>query len=62
MGLKKQAAEDLARLIDLNESEIDSIKRYGQGEALFICGSRRMRINVVATEEELESFGKGGGL
>ncbi len=62
MGLKKQAAEDLARLIDLNESEIDSIKRYGQGEALFICGSRRMRINIVVTDEELESFGKGGGL
>ena len=62
MGLKKQAAEDLARLIDLNESEIDSIKRYGQGEALFVCGSRRMRISVIASDEELESFGKGGGL
>lgn len=62
MGLKKQAAEDLARLIDLNDSEKESIKRYSQGEALFVCGSRRMRINVVATEEELESFGKGGGL
>jgi Domain of unknown function DUF87. len=62
MGLKKQAAEDLARLIDLNESEKESIKRYSQGEALFVCGSRRMRINVIATEEELESFGKGGGL
>ena len=62
MGLKKQAAEDLARLIDLNESEIDSIKRYGQGEALFVCGSRRMRINIIVTDEELESFGKGGGL
>ena len=62
MGLKKQAVEDLARLIDLNDSEKESIKRYSQGEALFVCGSRRMRINVVATEEELESFGKGGGL
>ena len=62
MGLKKQAAEDLSRLIDLNDSEKESIKRYSQGEALFVCGSRRMRINVVATEEELESFGKGGGL
>lgn len=62
MGLKKQAAEDLARLIDLNDSEKESIKRYSQGEALFVCGSRRMRINVVATDEELESFGKGGGL
>ena len=62
MGLKKQAATDLSRLIDLNESEIESIKKYGQGEALFVCGSRRMRINVVVTDEELDSFGKGGGL
>ena len=62
MGLKKQAAEDLANLIDLNESEIESIKRYSQGEALFVCGSRRMRINVIASDEELDSFGRGGGL
>ena len=62
MGLKKQAATDLARLIDLNEREIESIKKYGQGEALFVCGGRRMRINVVVTDEELDSFGRGGGL
>jgi len=62
MGLKKQAVEDLSKLIDLNESEKESIKYYNQGEALFICGSRRMRINIVATQEELDSFGAGGGL
>lgn len=62
MGLKKQAAEDLSKLIDLNENEIENIKRYGQGEALFVCGSRRMQINIVVTEKELESFGSGGGL
>ena len=62
MGLKKQAVEDLSRLIDLNDSEIESIKRYNQGEALFVCGSRRMRINIIATEQELDSFGAGGGL
>ena len=62
MGLKKQAVEDLALLIDLNESEMDSIKYYNQGEALFICGSRRMRIHVICTQEELDSFGSGGGL
>ena len=62
MGLKNQAVEDLARLIDLNDSEIESIKRYNQGEALFVCGSRRMRINIIATEQELDSFGSGGGL
>ncbi len=62
MGLKKQAVEDLAHLIDLNESEQDSIKRYSQGEALFVCGSRRMRINIIASDDELDSFGRGGGL
>ena len=62
MSLKKQAVEDLAKLIDLNDNEKESIKRYSQGEALFVCGSRRMQINVVATEQELDSFGSGGGL
>lgn len=62
MGLRKQATEDLGRLIDLNEAEKESIKYYNQGEALFICGNRRMRINVIVTQEELDSFGSGGGL
>ncbi len=61
MGLKKQAVEDLSLLIDLNDSEKESIKRYSQGEALFVCGNRRMRINVAVTKEELDSFGAGGG-
>ena len=62
MGLKKQAVEDLSKLIDLNDNEKDSIKRYSQGEALFVCGNRRMRINIIVTDEELDSFGSGGGL
>lgn len=61
MGLKKQAVEDLSLLIDLNDSERESIKRYSQGEALFVCGNRRMRINIAVTKEELDSFGSGGG-
>ena len=62
MGLRKQAAEDLALLVDLNNNEKENIKRYNQGEALFVCGNRRMQIDVTLTEEELESFGSGGGL
>lgn len=62
MGLKKQAVEDLGLLIDLNDNEKESIKQYSQGEALFVCGNRRMRINVIVTPEELSSFGSGGGL
>ena len=41
---------------------MDSIKYYNQGDALFICGSRRMRIKILCTQEELDSFGAGGGL
>ena len=62
MGLRKQATADLAKLIDLNDNEIESIKNFSQGEALFVCGSKRMTINVVVTEQELDSFGSGGGL
>ncbi|MCI8394719.1 MAG: DUF87 domain-containing protein [Bacilli bacterium] len=62
MNLKKQAIEDLSRLIDLNDSEKDSIKYYNQGDALFVCGNRRMRIRIIVTQEELDSFGSGGGL
>ena len=61
MQLRKQAVEDLSHLVDLNENEIENIKRYSQGQALFVCGSRRMQIDVVVTQEELESFGSGGG-
>ncbi len=62
MGLKKQAVDDLSLLIDLNDSEKESIKRYSQGEALFVCGNRRVRMTIMVTAEELESFGSGGGL
>jgi len=62
MGLRKQAAEDLALLIDLNDNEKENIKRYNQGEALFVCGNRRMQVDVTLTEDELDSFGSGGGL
>ncbi len=61
MGLKKQAVEDLAKLVDLNDNEKENIKGFSQGEALLVCGSRRMRINIIATEQELDSFGSGGG-
>ena len=62
MGLKKQATEDLGLLIDLNDSEKESIKTFSQGEGLFVCGNRRMQIHVVVTPDELSSFGSGGGL
>ena len=49
-------------MVDLNDNEKESIKQYSQGEALFVCGNRRMRINIIVTPDELASFGSGGGL
>ena len=46
----------------IKEAEKESVKFYTQGEGLFICGNRRMRISVIATREELDSLGSGGGL
>ncbi len=62
MQLRKQATTDLAKLIDLNDNEIERIKNFNQGEALFVCGSKRMTMEVIVTDQELESFGSGGGL
>ena len=61
MNLRKQAADDLAKLIDLNDNEKEGIKYYNQGDALFVCGNRRMNMHVICTQEELDSFGSGGG-
>ncbi len=62
MGLRKQAVEDLSKLIDLNDNEMENIKRYNQGDALFVCGNKRMQISIIATDSELDSFGSKGGL
>ena len=56
MNLRKQAVDDLSKLIDLNETEMERIKYYNQGEGLLICGNRRMNMTVIATQEELDSF------
>ena len=61
MQLRKQAVDDLAKLIDLNEAEKSAIKYYEQGQGLFVCGNKRMQIRVILTQEELDSFGSGGG-
>ena len=62
MLLNKQSVEDLAKLVDLNDNEKDVIKRFQQGQALFVCGNKRMQIDVIVTGEELDSFGDRGGL
>ena len=57
MNLKKQNFNYLARMIKFNDAEEAFIKSIGKGDCLFLCGSRRLRLNIIVSDEELTSFG-----
>ena len=57
MSLRKQEFSYLSRMIEFNDAEESFIKSIGKGDALFLCGSRRLRLNVIVSDEELTSFG-----
>ena len=57
MQLEKDAAEDLQKLVVLNDSEKELIQSFNQGEGLFIAGNKRIPINVIATDAELIDMG-----
>ncbi|WP_455089895.1 VirB4 family type IV secretion system protein [Peptoanaerobacter stomatis] len=48
-------------LYDLKTPEEELLLSKKRGNALFICGSRRMKINFELTKDELALFGKAGG-
>lgn len=52
-NLQKNSVEALSTLMNLNESEKEVIQDFQRGEALFVCGKRRIPISVLATEKEL---------
>ena len=57
MHLDKDDCADIGKLVRLNFNEIDLIQRFTQGDALFVCGNRRIPIHVLATEKELSEMG-----
>ena len=42
--------------VEFNEVEKENVKYYQPGEALFICGRRRMSIRITLTPDELSEF------
>lgn len=54
MALSKPEVNELAKLLVLNENEKETIRYYTTGQALFICGTRRMNIQIICSEDELE--------
>lgn len=57
LGLNKDATNDIKKLETINDSEEYLIQRFGQGDALLICGNRRIPIHIIATHEELAEMG-----
>ena len=57
MHLDKDDCADIGKLVRLNINEIDLIQRFTQGDALFVCGNRRIPITVLATDTELREMG-----
>lgn len=56
MHLEKAAIESLNNLITLNDNEKEAIESFGRADALFVAGNRRMTVNILATDKELEEF------
>ena len=57
MHLDKDDCADIGKLVRLNYNETDLIQRFAQGDALFVCGNRRIPIHVLATDKELAEMG-----
>lgn len=59
MNLDKDGVTDVAKLDTLNDNEQLLIQDLMQGDSLFICGSKRLPIHVLATDNELIEMGAG---
>lgn len=57
LHLERDGIKDLQELVTLNNNEKSLIERQMQGDALFICGNRRIPIHVLPTENELREMG-----
>jgi len=55
-GFKKSTLDYVANWISLNETEQENIRYLQTGSALFICGRRRMNIDITLTPDELAEF------
>ena len=57
MGMNQDACNDIAKLESINDNEAMLIQRFYQGDALFICGDRRIPIHVDPSRDEQRDIG-----
>lgn len=56
MHLEWDGVKELSKLITLNENEMGLIEQLNMGDALFVCGNRRIPIHVLPTQNELKEI------
>lgn len=57
MHLEQDGAMDLRKLMNMNDNEQAVIENCMRGDALLVCGKRRIPIHVLPTENELYEMG-----
>lgn len=60
-GTDGQNLKELVDLYDLSEAEQDLLLEKRRGRALFVAGSKRLKVNFEIPEYKFELFGKAGG-
>ena len=53
LHLDQDPANDVSKLVNINQNEYNYIMNFDRAQGLFICGERRIPIRVLATEKEL---------
>ena len=56
LHLDVDSAKDVSQLVNINDSELNFIMNFQRGQGLFVCGERRLPIQVFATEKEIKEF------
>ena len=56
MSLNQDAVNDVSKLEKLNENEKMLIQQFEQGQALFICGNRRIPVAILVNQQELNDM------
>lgn len=56
-GMNQDATEDLRKLERLNDNEAEYIMNFKQGDALLLCGDKRMPVRIIASTKERKQMG-----
>jgi hypothetical protein len=57
LNMNQDDVYDISKLETINTNEAMLLQRFHQGDALFICGDRRIPIHVLPSPDEMRDIG-----